>query len=249
MVAAETPRSTPMYEYTALMPHGALEEVFAHVFFVTGTSRPAFQGTQYQFSRNMTVVREGDSLTLINTVRLDDEGLATLDALGKVAHVVKIGAFHGIDDRFYVDRYQAKQWALPGQEHEGGQATDHALTVGGPMPFADASLFVFETANKPEGILHIDREGGILVSCDSLQNWAEVDQYFDEPTAASMTQTGFIKPANIGPAWRQNTQVQASDFQRLGKVEFRHLLPAHGPPIQGDAKEQLTATFAREFGL
>jgi hypothetical protein len=61
-----------------------------------------------QFSRNMTVVRDGNALTLINSMRIDGAGLAQLDALGRVAHVVKIGSLHRRDDAFL-------QGALPSE--------------------------------------------------------------------------------------------------------------------------------------
>ncbi len=231
------------YELTPVMPHGDLEEVFPGVFFVTGTSRPHFEGQDWQFSRNMSVVREGEALTLINTVRLDDAGLKALDALGKVQHVVKIGAFHGIDDAFYVGRYKAKLWALPGMKHESGLPTDEELKVGGPMPFSDCSLFQFEIAEQREGLLLVDRAGGILISCDSLQNWASTDRFFDESSKQRMTQYGFIKPANIGPAWRMFLKPPASDFARIKELPFKHLLSAHGTPLRDMAKEQLSATF------
>ena len=93
-----------MAEHTPLMPHGDIEEVFPDVFFVMGTTRPNFGGANFQFSRNMTIARDKGALTLINTVRLDEDGLAHLDDLGNVEHVVKLGAFHGIDDAFYLER-------------------------------------------------------------------------------------------------------------------------------------------------
>lgn len=236
------------YTFTPAMPHGQIEEIFPDVFFVTGTSRPSFQGKQWQFSRNMTIVREGDTLTLINTVRLDEEGLAALDKLGRVRNVVKIGAFHGIDDAFYVDRYKARLWALPGHQHESGLATDAVLTEGA-LPFSGCSLFVFETAKVAEAVLRIDRAGGILVACDSLQNWADTDPYFDDESAAAMRQIGFITPANVGPGWRQFSEPQPSDFARLKNLSFRHLLSAHGAPLRDDAHPQLSSTFGRLFGV
>ena len=238
-----------MAEHTPLMPHGEIEEVFPDVFFVTGTSRPNFGGANFQFSRNMTIVRDKGALTLINTVRLDEDGLARLDDLGRVENVVKLGAFHGIDDAFYLERYGAKQWALPGAEHFGGQTTDAELQPDGPMPFAGASVFVFETSNQPEGLLRLDQDGGILVSCDSLQNWAEPDEYFDADTVTKMRELGFIRPANIGPGWLRASEPEASDFARLKQLSFRHLLPAHGKPIRDQARAQLSATFARDFNV
>jgi len=235
-----------MPDYTPQMPHGEIREIFDDVFFVTGTVKPTFNDTPFQFSRNMTVVREGGELTLINTVRLDDAGLAALEALGKVSHIVKLGS-HGIDDRFYLDRYSAQQWALEGLTHPGGQSTDRALTVEGPAPFAGGSLFSFETTKAPEGVLRIDREGGILVSCDSLQNFVEADRFFDESTTKMMTAGGFIRPANVGPGWLGFANPQASDFRRLEQLSFKHLLPGHGTPLLREAKELLTATFERLF--
>ena len=64
-----------------------------------------------------------------------------------------------------------------------------------------------------------------------------------------MREMGFIRPANVGPGWRQFCEPQASDFARLKALSFRHLLPAHGKPIRDDAHEQLSASFAREFGV
>ena len=238
-----------MAEHTPVMPHGEIQAVFPDIFLVTGTSRPDFGGRTWQFSRNMTIVRDAGALTLVNTVRLNDDGLARLDGLGRVANVVKLGAFHGIDDAFYRDRYDAKQWALAGMEHFAGHATDQELRPGGPMPIAGASLFVFETANQPEGLLLLERDGGILISCDSLQNWTEVDEYFDAESGQQMTEIGFIRPANLGPGWRQYCEPKAADFVRLKALAFRHLLPAHGKPIRDQAHEQLCATFKREFDV
>jgi len=231
------------------LPHGDLREVFPDVFFVTGTSRAHFSGVDWQFSRNMVVVRSAGKLTLINTVRLDDAGLAALAALGEVASVVRLGAFHGRDDAFYLERYGAELWALAGMKHEHDRPTDHELAPGGPMPLPGASLFVFETASAPEGILVLDRDDGVLVSCDSLQNWETTDPYFSEDSKQKMAALGFIRKANIGPGWRQGTGVSASDFARLGGLSFRHVLPAHGSPLLHEARERYAETFARDFGV
>ncbi len=72
---------------------------------------------------------------------------------------------------------------LPDIQHEHGLTPDKELTPGGQMPFAGCSLFDFRTTKRPEGILHIDRAGGILVSGDSLQNWLAPDEFFSETRA------------------------------------------------------------------
>ena len=119
-----------MTEFPAQLPHGEIREVLPDVFFVTGQTRPTFGSQTLQFSRNMSVVRDGDALTLVNTMRLDAAGLARLDELGSVKNLVKLGFFHGRDDAFYLDRYGATLWSLPGMEHERGVQTQAELVPG-----------------------------------------------------------------------------------------------------------------------
>lgn len=236
-----------MREFQHAMPHGSIEEVFPDVFCVTGTMRNEFFGSMWQFSRNMTIVRESRRLTIVNSIRLDDEGLAVLDALGKVVNVVRIGDMHGIDDPFYVDRYQATFWALPGMRIQDGLNVDKVLAAGGEMPFADASLFEFKTTKRPEAILHLHREGGILIACDSLQNWTEPDEFFLDETAERMQEMGFFTPATLGLAWLQESEPGADDFVRLKEMRFRHVLCGHGSPVRDTAQERFHTTFRRFF--
>jgi hypothetical protein len=64
--------------FPAAQPHGELREIVPDVYFVTGTVK--LPGPlPVRFSRNMTVLREGGRLILVNAVRLDDAGLAALD--------------------------------------------------------------------------------------------------------------------------------------------------------------------------
>lgn len=79
-------------------PHGPITEVFPDIFQVRGTSNMG----PMRITRNMTIVRHKGALTLINTVRLSDEGLRELEALGRIENVMKVAGLHGIDDPFYV---------------------------------------------------------------------------------------------------------------------------------------------------
>lgn len=238
-----------MSAHPPAMPHGELQELFPNLFFVTGTMRGEFFGSLWQFSRNMTVVREGDKLTLINAVRLDPPGLASLERLGKVVNVVQLGAMHGYDDAFYVERYHARFWALPGMPPREGLAVHAELTTDGPMPVSGCTLFAFQTTQLPEGILRLDREGGILVACDSLQNWVGPDRFFLDDTVVSMRGMGFFAPANLGPAWMHLSQPQAEDFRRLKELAFKHALCGHGVPLRDTAMQDYAATFKRVFDV
>jgi hypothetical protein len=241
-----------MKTYFEAMPHGQVEEVFPDVFFVMGTMRNEFFGSMWQFSRNMTVVRENGNLTIINSVRLNDEGLAKLDKLGKVVNVVRIGDAHGVDDPFYLDRYNASFWALPDMNVKGLRI-DHELREGGPMPFSDASLFVFKTSKRPECIIHLDRAGGIMIACDSLQNWTQPDEFFDEPTVPTMTGFGFFTEANVGVAWMHECSPQGEDFTRLKEFSsahpYKHAICGHGIPLRDRAMELYHQRFTTMFNV
>lgn len=197
----------------------------------------------------MIILRENANLTLINTVRLDDYGLEILEHLGQVKHVIKLGDFHGMDDRFYVDRYQADFWAMRGMEHAEGLNSTQILSPAHPLPVSNASFFAFETSKRPEGIIHLHREEGILITCDSLQNWTEVDQFFNENAADKMVKWGFIQMANIGPGWFKTCQPEASDFERINGLEYRHLIPSHGVPLRDIAKVEFSKTFKKRFHI
>jgi hypothetical protein len=238
-----------MTDFADAMPHGPILEVFPDVFFVTGTMRAEFFGSMWQFSRNMTVVREDGRLTIINSVRLNDEGLARLEGLGKVVNLVRIGDMHGIDDPFYVKRYRPTFWALPGMNIQEGLHVDKELSEGGAMPFRGCSLFAFKTTQLPECILRLDREGGIMIACDSLQNWVAPDEFFLDETVTTMRGMGFFTPAGLGLAWLQESKPQAEDFVRLKQVPFRHALCGHGTPLKNTAQESYHGAFQRFFGV
>ncbi len=239
-----------MTQFPAQLPHGEIREIFPDVFFVTG-SVDMMPGIR--ISRSMTILRDGDALTLISPIRLDETGLEALDALGRVTNIVKLGAYHlgahnGLDDPFYVDRYSTKLWALNGMDHKGGLTADHILSPGGEMPVRDVSLFVYETSKMPEAMFLLNREGGIIIAADSLQNWAEVDEFFSDAAANAMTKGGFIRPANIGPEWKRHCSPDPAEFDKVAELTFRHLLPSHGTPLLNTAKDDLAATFANQAG-
>ncbi|WP_328186596.1 hypothetical protein [Marinobacter sp. OP 3.4] len=228
------------------LAHGAIEEVFTDVFMVSGAMETVLMDLDWQFSRNMTIVRDGERLILINTVRLDDSGLAELDRLGKVTDVIRLGALHGRDDAFYLDRYRARYWVTPGLEADDSNQA-RPLDQTSSLPIGDASLFQFRTSNVPEGVLHLNRDGGILVACDALQNWLRPDEHFCDVTRERMSGMGFFTPANVGPVWLQAAEPAAEDFSRLKDLNFRHVLCGHGEPLLDSAHEQFSATFNRLF--
>lgn len=235
--------------YSPAWPHSDIKEIFPNIFFVTGMNKTNYNGVDLQHSRNMVIIRNANKLSLINSVRLDGNGLAMLDSFGKVENIIRIGAFHGRDDAFYLERYHAKLWALPGMKHDDNRLTDIELVPDGMMPFPNCSLLVFETSSYPEGILYIAQEGGIIITCDSVKNWLEPDQFFSLETAKLYEEQGLFGTATISNIWKQACNVEASDFFKLNSLKFRHLLSAHGKPLLNNAHEQVARTIKQEFGV
>jgi len=237
------------------LPHGELVEVFPDIFFVTGTI--GLPGPlPVRFSRNMVVLREGERLVLVNSVRLTDEGLAKLEALGKVTDVLRLAGFHGADDAFYKDRYGAKVWAIRGQTYTAGFDTkaepyfepDAAVDADTKLPIEGASLYVFST-RPSEAVLRLARHGGILIPGDCLQNWGAPDEHFSLVGKIMMRFMGFLKAHNVGPGWVKAAKPKAAELRGLLDLDFEHLLPAHGTPVKGGAKEAFRPAIERAASL
>lgn len=236
-----------MHDFTPAWPHGPLQLAFPDVHFVVGTNKTHHAGTDYQTSRTMVVLREGDELTLVNTVRLTEAGLAELGALGRVRHVVRLGAFHGRDDPFYRDQFGATTWALPGALGVDGRPADAELGPDLPFPAQGGRTFVFTSAALPEAAVLLPREGGILLTCDAVQSWSHVDPFFSVETGASFLAQGLIGPANVPSTWLGACRPDVSDFERLLQLPFRHLISAHGEPLRDEARQRLEQGVARAF--
>jgi hypothetical protein len=238
--------------HPAALPHGEIREVLPDLFFVTGTvGMPG--PLPVRFSRNMTVVREGERLILVNAMRLDDAGLAALDELGKVTDVVRLAANHGMDDPFYRDHYKAKVWAVAGQRYTAGFDTsaenvyfeaDVAIDEKTELPVAGARLYLFES-KPPEGMLVLEKGGGTIVSGDCLQHWAEPDAYFSFLGKMMMRMMGFIKPHNVGPGWLRQCKPPKEELRAILDVPFVNVLTAHGGAVLGDAREKYRAAIER----
>ena len=221
--------------FPAAQAHGPLLPILEDAWYVTGSVqfKPLLR-----LPRNMVVLRHGGELMLVNSVRLNAEGEAELNALGRVAHIMQIG-MHGMDDPYYVDRYQAKLWRAD------------ALRQDTVMPFPDVSVFRFADTIRAECALLVQRDGGLLITCDAIQHWAPSGLM--SPLAKVATRLiGFQKPAQIGPPWRKKQTPPGGtlrgDFERLAALPFRRLIGGHGGLLEVDAQAQVRASIARELG-
>jgi hypothetical protein len=226
--------------FPSALGNGPIQEVFSNVFQVQGTApvRPLIR-----IGRNMTIVRDGKDLTLINSIRLSPKGEKALLKLGQVKNLVQLGANHGMDDAYYKETFSPTFWNLAGTEHVGGLTANQNLTEGNGVPLPNADLFVFHDVAAPEGALVLNRDGGILITCDAVQNAINRNGY-SLAGALFLSTQGFFKPVNIGPFWltaqtKENGPTLEADFRRLLEMNFAHLFPGHGEVRRSDAREML----------
>lgn len=225
-----------------VLPHGPIHEVFPDLFLVTGGFRFAAGLT---ITRNMAILRAAGELTIVNSVRLSADGERELERLGRVAHVIRLGAFHGMDDPYYVERFGAKLWAPPRMPHAPGVECSELRTD--TCPIAGSQVFVFDLAAKSEGALLLERDGGILVTCDAYQNWTDFEgcSFLGK---IMMRVMGF-GPTHIGGPWaKQMGPDVRADFDRLLELPFQHLVPAHGAVLRDRAKEGLRVALQKRYG-
>mgnify|MGYP002078965632 CR=1 FL=1 len=209
-----------------------------------------------RFSRNMTVLRERERLVLVNSVRLDDAGLEALAKLGRVTDVIRLAGFHGADDAFYRDRFGAKVWAIDGQRYTRGFAVDGepyfeadvAAQASTALPVSGASLYLFST-HPPEALLVLDRDGGIVIAGDALQNMGSTDEFFSFFARPMMRLMGFIKPHNVGPGWLKQAKPTKERLLGVLDLDFGVVLPAHGAPVLTNAKALYRPAIERAASL
>jgi hypothetical protein len=240
------------------LAHGELSEVLENIWFVQGAVKMPML-VPMKASRSMTVLRNpgNNELTIVNSMRLDERGLARLEKLGKVAHVIRLAGFHGRDDGFYRDKYGARVYAIRGQIYtrklgkpnpeDAYMEPDSWLDEKSSLPAPNTRLKLLKTANPPEAMLLLNRDGGVLIAGDALQNTPQPDEYVNLPARFMMKKMGFFKPCNVGPGWLQFAKPQASEVRSILDLGFEHVLPAHGQAVIGGAKEKFRPSLEGEL--
>eukprot|EP00516_Mucochytrium_quahogii_P009277 CAMPEP_0203777448 /NCGR_PEP_ID=MMETSP0099_2-20121227/7385_1 /ASSEMBLY_ACC=CAM_ASM_000209 /TAXON_ID=96639 /ORGANISM=" , Strain NY0313808BC1" /LENGTH=209 /DNA_ID=CAMNT_0050676723 /DNA_START=486 /DNA_END=1112 /DNA_ORIENTATION=- len=209
----------------------------------------------------MTVYKDGNGeLTLFNSFQLTEDGWKELDSLGKVKNVVRIGAFHGGEDAILLNRYKdAKYWILEGMECALGLDCSHTIMKNSNVPIKGMKLFSPPNAEFPEAAVLLPCEDGVLVTCDMVQNQAslggEYNSYF---MRLFMYFGGFVGEGRVGPGWLdacykhfgKSPEENMLNFFKdtLKSLDFDILMPGHGLPIVGNAKQKVFAQAKVQFG-
>ena len=242
------------------MAHGELSQVLENIWFVQGSVKlPMFMPVKT--SRSMTVIKNAssDELTLVNSMRLSEEGLKKLEQLGRITNVIRLAGFHGRDDAFYQEKYHAKVYAIKGQYYsrkfektplkpeDGFFQPDEWLTEYSLLPIDGASLKIIHSSRPSEALLLLERDGGILIAGDVLQNTAVADEYMNWMARFMMKRMGFFKPYNVGPAWLEHAKPNPEEVRSILDLQFEHVLPAHGVAVIGNAREKYSPALLGEL--
>jgi len=233
--------------YAPAYPHDPIEEIFADVFMVRGSVQ---FNSLMRITRNMAIVRHGSELTLVDPIRLDAAGERDLRALGDVKRILRLGPLHGLDDAYYADAFGAELWAQGPSETYPEPKVAVEFDAATAMPFPDAEVFEFAGANRRESALLIRRHGGLLITCDSIQNYGD---YRHNTWLARLLLpfVGFPKRTLVGPIWLKLMTPEGgsleSAFRRLLGLEFDWLLSAHGSLLRGGAHAAVKAAVDRAF--
>lgn len=232
--------------FPAAYPHQPIETLYPDVFILPGSIR---MGPGLYMNRNMLILREGEQLTLINPVRMSDQGLVKLDTLGNVTNIIRLGDFHGLDDEFYMDRYEAQFWCQNGQATYLSPLPNVIIHKETPAPIANSQFFIFEQAKYPEAALLLKKHK-LLVTTDGLQFYQDW-HYFSFISKLVFKLMGFKLGMNIGGPWikrvtPKNGSMQ-QDFQALMELDFDALVGAHGSCLTSGAKALIKDEMARTF--
>lgn len=233
--------------YPPAFPHAPITRLFENVYLAHGSIKI---GPGMRMNRNMVIIQDGADLCLINPVRLKDEALETLEVLGTVRHVMRLGDFHGLDDPFYVDRYKANFWCQPGQGTYKTPLPSHVIGGTTVPPVPNAEFFVFEGATFPEAALLL-KQHKLLITTDSVQYWPDWS-YTSPFTRLVLWLMGFRLSLFIGGPWLKRVTPKGGslhpEFSRLLSLDFEHLVAAHGHLLKHQAKPMLKVAMAKSFG-
>jgi len=233
-----------------LLPHGELQSLFDNIWFVQGQVKMPMK-IPAKISRSMTIYKNpiNGQLSLINSMRLSDQGLEELQKLGPITNVIRVGAFHGRDDLFYQRHFNAKVFAIQGQTYsrsldapasvdDGYMKPDVWVSQASHLPIKNCRLKIFSSSTPPEAAILIQEHNGVLVTGDSLLNTPKPDKYVNFPMRIMMRRFGFWTPHNVGPGWIKFATPRAGDIRSIMEYKFDHVLPGHGEAVIGDAKSK-----------
>ena len=101
----------------------------------------------------------------------------------------------------------------------------------------------------PESALYL-QDSKLLITTDSIQNWTDW-QHMSLMGKTLLWMMGFRAKLFIGKPWLKRVtpkgENMASDFNALLRIDFDHLIAAHGKPLLGEARQKVRNLVTAEF--
>ena len=235
-----------MKKYANVTDQDPLVEIFPNVYLLRGSIKIA---PMLQMNRNMVIVRDGIELTIINAVRLNAENKKILDQLGTVKHIIRLGDFHGLDDQFYIDTYNAEFWSQKEHDTYPHLVPTKNIDQNSTSPIKRSKFFIFTSAKYPESALLLE-DSKLLITTDSIQYWDDW-QHTSFLSKIILFLMGFRLGLFIGGPWLKKVSAKKGslqhDFYELLDLDFTNLVAAHGNILRDTAKPKLTNIVAKTF--
>jgi len=223
-------------EHWHVLPHDKPTEVDTGILTVVGRIRMPLGS----FPRRMTVVRLHDArLVVWSPIALDENEMATIEALGRPAFLVVPNDHHRLDAKPWKTRYPALQVAAPA----GARANvDQVIRVDTTFPDfgdADVRMVVVAGTREREAALLVHRPSGTTIVLNDL-----VGNVRDATGLAGFMfrLAGFAGPEPRIP--RVVKRLLVDDARALreqllewaGLESLRRILVSHGDPIVEDPR-------------
>jgi hypothetical protein len=206
-------------------PYRPLRSLAANLWQVQGTLASGLP-------RNMTVYRLPDGrLLLYSVVAMHDEGMATLEALGRPAIMVMPHDRHGMDAPFYKRRYPDLRVLAPEPRHARTVAVDGDLAQLGELGI---TAYPLPGTSYHEVVLELPVEGGfalctteLLGNVSGLHGLMGVLLHLLGPAGGGFGVARIVRWREV----RDRPRVRAWMRAIAERPDLRMLLVGHGNPI------------------
>lgn len=200
-------------------------------------------GAGMYFPATMTIIKEGPHIILVNALRFTDELNDQILALGDgTVHVVRLGAYHGRADGFWMEKCgeRGRLWALAAHKMQDGVVAEELRD--GCLP-CDAQLFEFDLG-RPEAVLVL-RPEKFAVFCDAVLNINSFQfvSWYARPIILFL---GFRSAVNRNDSLYHGWVVKMvgkervrEEYVRMLELDFDSYSSGHGPAMLGGAREKI----------
>ena len=227
------------FEHWHVLPHGKLIEIDPGILTVVGRIRMPLGS----FPRRMTVVRLHDArLVVWSAIALDENEMATLEALGRPAFLVIPNDHHRLDAKSWKTRYPALQVVAPAGARANVDRIVRVDTTSPDIGDADVRFVAVAGTREREAALVVHRSSGTTIVLNDL-----VGNVRDATGLAGLLfrLAGFAGREPRIPRVVKRLLVSDAGALRAQLLEWaaieslRRILVSHGDPIEQNPRQML----------